>query len=199
MNSRSKGRREANLRLIVILIGIAGAAMIAFAVLTPQSNSGGMMGHGTTTYDLSNLVLAMAGAVLLTASLSFVFLREGYEPLEEDTVPMPPPASVSVPASVPMAASVVAPVEVADPPAAVPQAAAPDEKHLALRLLSGDERTVFRAILDAGGEIFQKDVVNRTKMSDAKVSRVLDRLEEKGLVTRERHGMSNKVRIEIEP
>jgi uncharacterized membrane protein len=198
MSDRSRGRREENLRLLVIFVGIAGAAMIAFAVLTPQSNSGGMMGRGTTTYDLSNLVIAMAGAVLLTASLAFIFLREGYEPLEEETVPMTP-ASVSVPASVPMASSVVAPLEVADPPQVAPQATAPDEKHLALRLLTGDERTVFRAILDAGGETLQKDVVNRTKMSDAKVSRVLDRLEEKGLVTRERHGMSNKVRIEIEP
>jgi uncharacterized membrane protein len=97
-----------------------------------------------------------------------------------------------------MGASVVAPEEVPDPPAPAKETV-PDDKHLVLRLLTGDERAVFHAIMDAGGETYQKDVVNRTKMSDAKVSRVLDRLEEKGLVTRERHGMSNKVRIEIEP
>lgn len=72
------------------------------------------------------------------------------------------------------------------------------ERHVVLRLLTGDERTVFRSIMDAGGEMYQKDIVTKTNMTDAKVSRVLDRLAEKGVVSKERHGMSNKVRIEIE-
>ncbi|MDD3398249.1 MAG: MarR family transcriptional regulator [Candidatus Methanomethylophilaceae archaeon] len=73
-----------------------------------------------------------------------------------------------------------------------------EEGRLVLRLLSGDDRMVFRTIMEAGGEILQKDIVNKTKMSDAKVSRTLDRLEEKGVIVKERHGMSNKVRIEVE-
>ena len=66
---------------------------------------------------------------------------------------------------------------------------------LVLRLLTGDERTIFRTIIDSDGAMFQKDVVNKTKMSDAKVSRVLDHLEERGLVTRERQGMTNRIAV----
>jgi len=35
-------------------------------------------------------------------------------------------------------------------------------------------------------------------MSEAKVSRVLDRLIEKGVIIKERYGMTNKVRIQID-
>ena len=66
---------------------------------------------------------------------------------------------------------------------------------LVLHLLSGDDRVVFRMLVDSGGTMFQKDLVNQTQMSDAKVSRVLDRLEAKDLVIRERRGMSNRIAI----
>ena len=56
---------------------------------------------------------------------------------------------------------------------------------------------MFRAIMDSGGEALQKDLILKTKMSDAKVSRVIDRLEEKGVVTKTRFGMTNKVCIEL--
>jgi uncharacterized membrane protein len=71
------------------------------------------------------------------------------------------------------------------------------ESNIVLRLLTGDERTLYRTLMDAGGEAYQKDLVIRTKMSDAKTSRVIDRLEEKGLVSKERHGMTNMIRIKV--
>ena len=178
--------------------------MIALAFLTPQVSGGGQMGRTTVSYDVTNMFLAMAGGIVLTAALAFMFLKEDYEPLEEEEDTSARRAS-PLPDPVPSVIAAPLPPEKVDPPAVAvetaptPAASATDEKHLALRLLTGDERTVFRVIMDAGGETLQKEVVNRSKMSDAKVSRVLDRLEEKGLVTRERHGMSNKVRIEIEP
>jgi uncharacterized membrane protein len=69
------------------------------------------------------------------------------------------------------------------------------ETYLVLRLLTGDERAMFRTIVDSGGEALQKDLMQRAKMSNAKVSRVLDRLVEKGVISKERHGSTNKVRI----
>jgi uncharacterized membrane protein len=72
------------------------------------------------------------------------------------------------------------------------------ENYLVLRLLTGDERIMFKAIMDSGGEALQKDLILRTKMSNAKVSRLLDRLEEKGVATKERHGSTNKIRIKLE-
>jgi uncharacterized membrane protein len=177
---------------MAVLVAIGSAAMIAIAFLTPQSGSGGMMGRSGSTYDIANMLLAMVGAVLLTGSVAFLLLRESYQPLEIATIPDAP---AQAPGHIPPAPP---PAEEDHSQAEAPIPPTNDNRHLALRLLSGDERAVFRAIIDAGGETYQKDVVVSTKMSDAKVSRVLDRLEEKGLVVRERHGMSNKVRIEIE-
>ena len=72
------------------------------------------------------------------------------------------------------------------------------ERYLTLRLLTGDERRMFKAIMDAGGEALQKDLIVNTKMSNAKVTRVLDRLLEKGVITKERHGSTNMVRISFD-
>jgi uncharacterized membrane protein len=52
--------------------------------------------------------------------------------------------------------------------------------------------------MDTGGEALQKELIVRTKMSNAKVSRLLDRLSQKGVITKERHGATNKVRIKPE-
>ena len=76
--------------------------------------------------------------------------------------------------------------------------ASESESSLVLRLLEGDERTMFRALVDKGGDALQKDLIIATKMSDAKASRVLDRLIEKGVITKERHGMTNKVSVRID-
>ena len=69
---------------------------------------------------------------------------------------------------------------------------------MVLRLLTGDERTMFRAIVDNGGEALQKDLIVKLKWSDAKVSRVIDRLIEKGVVSKERHGSTNKVKVAVD-
>lgn len=53
------------------------------------------------------------------------------------------------------------------------------EERLILRILSGDERAAYHAILDAGRG-FQKGLIARCRMSDAKVSRALGRLEDGG-------------------
>ena len=75
-------------------------------------------------------------------------------------------------------------------------AAGKDERE-ALRLLTGDERTMFKAIMDSKGEALQKDLMQRTNMSNAKVSRVLEKLEQKGVVSKERYGSTNRVRIKL--
>ncbi len=71
----------------------------------------------------------------------------------------------------------------------------PEMRNLALRLLQGDERRMLRQIFDAGGQILQKDLVYRTGFSKVKVTRLLDKLERKGLIIRERHGSTNLVRV----
>lgn len=66
---------------------------------------------------------------------------------------------------------------------------------ITLELLPEDERAVYRLLLSKGGQVLQKDLRQLVSFSGPKVSRVLDRLERKGLVVRERHGMTNRVRL----
>jgi len=59
--------------------------------------------------------------------------------------------------------------------------------------LHGDEKKVYEIIMREGGSIFQSDLVLKSGYSKVKVSRILDRLEVKGLVERRRRGMANLV------
>lgn len=59
--------------------------------------------------------------------------------------------------------------------------------------LHGEEEKVYQIIADADGSIFQSDLVAKAGFSKVKVSRILDRLEIKGIVERRRRGMSNLV------
>jgi len=66
---------------------------------------------------------------------------------------------------------------------------------VALRLLSGDERRLYWKIVEAGGSILQKQLVGEGLYSGSRVTRILDRLQRKGLIERERHGMTNRIRL----
>ena len=63
---------------------------------------------------------------------------------------------------------------------------------LAVDLLEGDEKTIFKNIVE-NNNILQRDLVSMTGFSEPKVSRLLDRLEKRGLIFRQRDGMGNRV------
>jgi uncharacterized membrane protein len=168
--------------LIALAVMMGGLVLVGYALLTPtELGGGGHMGETFTRtgYQLLNLVLAVIGTAMAAGSATFLLARGA-------TVVLPAPA----------------PPAVTPAPSAVPSVPVPpapnDDTRLILRLLGGDERDVFRSLVEAGGEQLQRDIVEVTKLSDAKVSRVLDRLEEKGLVARERRGMGNVVRIAVD-
>lgn len=62
-----------------------------------------------------------------------------------------------------------------------------------LNKLNTDEKLVFEKIIEAEGAIFQSDLVDKTKFSKVKVTRILDKLEGRGLIERRRRGMTNVV------
>jgi len=66
----------------------------------------------------------------------------------------------------------------------------------ALRLLDGDKRKLFNEVVEAGGAILQSDLYAQTGFSKAKITRVLDYLELKGLIVRKSCGMTNKIIID---
>ncbi len=62
-----------------------------------------------------------------------------------------------------------------------------------LKSLTNDEKMIFEKVLESEGSMFQSDLVEKTGMPKVKVTRLLDKLEGKGLVERKRRGMTNIV------
>jgi hypothetical protein len=187
-------------KLLAVAIATVGVVMLAYALLTPQTNTDtsdhmGMWGS-RMSYSTSNVGLIAISSAMIVLALMIAVLWQEYEPL--------PPNQMTpiLPASGIHAAPEVEKSGTSEPlhanPSGIDAGEVMAREYLVLRLLSGDERTMFKAIMDTGGEALQKELIVRTKMSNAKVSRLLDRLSQKGVITKERHGATNKVRIKPE-
>ncbi|MFA4820027.1 MAG: MarR family transcriptional regulator [Candidatus Aenigmatarchaeota archaeon] len=59
--------------------------------------------------------------------------------------------------------------------------------------LKGDEKSVYEIIAGGGGALFQSEVVEKSGFGKVKVTRILDKLEAKGLIERRRRGMTNMI------
>ncbi len=57
--------------------------------------------------------------------------------------------------------------------------------------LDEDEKRVYDLVKNKGGSIYQSDLIRETNFSKVKVTRVVDRLETKGVLERKRRGMAN--------
>lgn len=65
---------------------------------------------------------------------------------------------------------------------------------LKLDLLSGDEKKVFKYLLDNGDSI-QKDLVFELEISKVKLSRILDSMSSKNVIERISYGNTNKIKL----
>ncbi len=71
-----------------------------------------------------------------------------------------------------------------------------DRKYeMVIPLLRGDERMVFKEILDNKGEMLQNALVLKTRLKKVKMTRILARLESKKLIVKERHGLTNRIKL----
>lgn len=62
-----------------------------------------------------------------------------------------------------------------------------------VKSLAGDEKIAYDTIVASDGTIFQSELVEKSGLDKVKISRVLDKLEGKGLIERKRRGMSNVI------
>ena len=122
-------------------------------------------------------------ATILGVALAYVFMTRGLR--AKDNVPETHRTATS-PGAVGVGTS-------AGEESMTPGPSPPPE--VALRLLSGDERRLYSKIVQAGGAMLQKNLVGPGLFSGPKVTRILDRLQAKGLIERERHGMTNRIRL----
>jgi uncharacterized membrane protein len=62
-----------------------------------------------------------------------------------------------------------------------------------LSKLDNDEKTIYGMLKENEGASYQSDVVRSTGYSKVKVTRILDRMEQKGIIDRKRRGMTNLI------
>ena len=185
---------------------VAAAALAAIAIIllgysilaeAPEDSATPGMGD-RYVYSSANLVIMVVSSFLIAIAVMFILLREEYEPLPPSLKPPQSEekgeAAEEAKRAAPEESGGLAP----QPETERALAEGKRETYLILRLLSGDERRMFKAIMDAGGAALQKDLIKNTKMSNAKVSRVLDRLQEKGVISKARHGSTNMVKISVD-
>jgi uncharacterized membrane protein len=66
---------------------------------------------------------------------------------------------------------------------------------MVIPLLRKEERSVFQEIASSNGEMLQNALVLKLGMSKVKMTRVLSSLESKNLIVKERHGLTNKIKL----
>ncbi len=190
-------------KVIAAALAIAAIALLAYALFMGEPADEDATDHmgmwdNARSYSTSNLAIIVAASFLIAVAVMFILLREEYVPLPPSmAIPPPPLASEKGEEGAVPKEREEAPEEPVEKELRPTEEVVAEENYLVLRLLSGDERTMFKAIMDTGGEALQKDLIQRTKMSNAKVSRVLEKLEQKGVVSKERHGSTNKIRIKL--
>jgi uncharacterized membrane protein len=59
--------------------------------------------------------------------------------------------------------------------------------------LNSDEKKIVSELLNNNGTLFQSKIVEYTGQSKVKITRILDKLESKGIIERKRRGMTNIV------
>ena len=197
----------------VAIVAIVGLGIATASLATDESvgrmmnggYGGGMMGGttGTTTASTPGALewtqFILSAAFLGAAIVLLIRDRQGLRPrgapaplalggnpagVVERDLPAPAPAALPAALAAPSA-----------PAASERPTAEPLAEPALIKLLGEDERRMYLEIRGHGGAMLQRDLVALGTFSKAKVTRVLDKLEAKGVIVREAHGMTNRVRI----
>lgn len=189
--------------LVGVVVIVLAAIALTYSALTPRAANAptmGDMGSGdmhmsTAAYYNTSLILlslaALAGGAVV-ASVSVLGGKNSPRTIYQIAPTPPPQIPDMIQPHTSADASITATEQVTQN---TNELEGQPRNYLILRLLKDDEKIVFKSVMDAGGSALQKDIISTTKMSKAKVTRVLDKLQSKGLVTRERHSSTNMIRI----
>lgn len=64
-----------------------------------------------------------------------------------------------------------------------------------LPLLKTDEKRIISALIESGGELQQNKLAAKLIVSKVKATRIIYRLQQKNLITKERHGLTNMIKL----
>jgi len=70
-----------------------------------------------------------------------------------------------------------------------------DDMKRLLPLLKHDERKVVSALMENNGEMLQNALVLKLGLSKVKITRMLVSLQDKQIIIKERHGLTNKIKL----
>ncbi|MFC1768658.1 helix-turn-helix transcriptional regulator [Nanoarchaeota archaeon] len=65
------------------------------------------------------------------------------------------------------------------------------ERKKKLKKLDREEKKIMNVVMASEGSVYQSDIIKETEFSKVKVTRILDKLEGRGLIDRKRRGMTN--------
>ncbi|WP_336035973.1 helix-turn-helix transcriptional regulator [Halobacterium yunchengense] len=180
--------------LLAAAVAVASTLVLAVQLITPSPVLVSAGDDGATVTELggyftyTDVAVVLAAAVLLGASATYLLLAGRLRGADDDTAarPTPPPAASQADGGVPS-------LDAAEARTGDLLEARRDQWEATAERLSNNERVVYEAVLDADGVLAQADIVDRTDISKASVSRALDGLETRDLVERKRRGMGNVV------
>jgi uncharacterized membrane protein len=179
--------------LVGLLLGLI-LSVLAIGVGMWAFMGGGMMGPGMTGGPTSGAgsLAFVASVILLVGAVLVIGRAFGRRALDSAAAPPLPAAPVATETAPPQ----VSPTQAhRSRGASFDPSAANEVDALTLPLLDRDERLLYIEIKESGRSALQKDLGHRDGFSRSKVTRTLDRLEAKGLIARERDGMTNRVRL----
>ena len=182
--------------LLAAVFFLAAVLVLAVQLITPSPVVVSLGENGTQTtsvgeyFTYREVAVAVGAAVVCGASGTYLVLHDRAHVVASQ--PRTPTEGRS-------------PIETAEPPTTRPAhpkhtraTSPPDEKRWeeTLEKLTNNQETIYELLIEADGELPQRELVDETDLSKATVSRTLDKLENRGLVVRKRSGMGNTIHLE---
>ncbi|SDY93215.1 helix-turn-helix transcriptional regulator [Halopenitus persicus] len=185
-------------RLIAAAIFVAAVLVLAVQLITPSPVMVSIGDNGAQTTQLGQY-FTYTDVALITVAASFLGASGTYLLLYDHTTVVPTnesavPHTVATDGETPPIRQAVSDGQGSG--TVQHDTTDPEERwEETVDRLHNNEETVYTVVLEAGGELPQRDIVKGTELSKATVSRTLDTLESKDLVERKRKGMGNVVAL----
>jgi uncharacterized membrane protein len=183
-------------------VAVASTLVLAVQLITPSPVLVSAGESGATVTELggyftyADVAVVLVAAVLLGASATYLLLAGRLRDADDTGAAQPASAKQStapLAATGPQGDGGVRSLDAAEERTDDLLEARREQWEATAERLSNNEAVVYETVLDADGVLPQADIVDRTDISKASVSRALDSLEARDLLERKRRGMGNVV------
>lgn len=178
---------------LAMALFVVAVFMLASKFMLPTSIQVIIEGQSTYVKEIPNVYTVLDCVIIAIASFmlgasAFYLLFAGFRMPEKERIEHEAEQKE---------AGLELPLKVLDADTQVPEtskAAPEDDRAGLLKILKGSEKSVIEALMEYG-EMNQADLSARTEIPKSTLSRILQDLEERGLISRYEYGMSKMVRL----